>query len=48
MTARHAAPRSPRWIGERLTVAALHLILDRPLPAPTGAGQEGRHAAAFR
>ena len=40
---RHAAPRNPRHIGERLTVAAVHMILARPLPSPTDAGQPGRH-----
>lgn len=45
MTARHAAPRSAHRIGDRLTVAAVHLILARPLPTPTGAGQDGRHAS---
>jgi hypothetical protein len=40
---RHMAPRNPRHIGERLTVAAVHLILATPLPSPTAAGQPGRH-----
>ena len=44
MNARHAAPRNPGRIGDRLTVPALHLILGLPRPATTDAGQLGRHA----
>jgi hypothetical protein len=40
---RHAAPRHPRHIGERLTVPAVHLILGLACPSPTAAGQPGRH-----
>jgi hypothetical protein len=45
MYPRHAFPRSSWRIGDRLTVAAVHLIVGRPMPAASGAGQPGRHAA---
>lgn len=43
-TGRHAAPRQAWRIGDRLTVTAVHLITGHQLPAPSGAGQPGRHA----
>lgn len=43
MTARHAAPRHSYRIGERLTVAAVHVILGLAQPQPTDAAQPGRH-----
>jgi hypothetical protein len=42
---RHAAPNKPHRLGERVTVTAVHRFVDRPMPAPTDAGQPGRHAA---
>jgi hypothetical protein len=42
---RHAAPRSLRHLGERLTVPAVCLIVGLPRPVATDAGQLGRHAA---
>lgn len=45
MYPRHAFPRSSWRIGDRLTVTAVHLIVGRPMPAATGAGQPGRHHA---
>lgn len=41
---RHSAPARSHRIGDRLTVTAVHLILNRPMPAATDAGQNGRHA----
>jgi hypothetical protein len=43
MNRKHAAPRNPARIGDRLTVAAVHLILGLPRPVATDAGQPGRH-----
>lgn len=42
---RHAAPRNLARLGDGITVTAVHLFVGRPMPAPTGAGQPGRHAA---
>ena len=41
---RHAAPNRSFRIGERLTVAAVFLIVGATMPQPTGAGQDGRHS----
>ena len=41
---RHQAPRRAFRIGERLTVAAVCLIVGAALPQPTDAGQPGRHS----
>lgn len=43
---RHAAPRRAYGLGDTVTVAAVHLFVGRTMPAPTDAGQPGRHAAA--
>jgi hypothetical protein len=41
---RHAAPSRSWRLGCRLTVPAVHLIVGRPMPSPTAAGQSGRHS----
>lgn len=41
---RHAAPRHSWRLGCRLTVPAVHLIVGRPMPTTTAAGQPGRHS----